>query len=95
MGLPVWPSHSRAVLSSDAVTMRVPSGLNTALHTESSWPLSGSPMSLPVWSSELSQGKNSGRCAVSAVPLISLFRSWSLLLGQRPRNCYRRVSPGN
>jgi hypothetical protein len=23
MGLPVWPSHSRAVLSSDAVTMRV------------------------------------------------------------------------
>ena len=29
--LPVSASHSRAVLSSDAVTMRLPSGLNAAL----------------------------------------------------------------
>ena len=31
MGLPVLASHSRAVLSSDAVTMRLPSGLNAAI----------------------------------------------------------------
>src|SRR5215216_986334 len=41
--------HSRAVLSSDAVTMRVPSGLNAALNIRSSWPLSGSLMGLTVW----------------------------------------------
>ena len=33
-------SHTRAVLSSDAVTMRVPSGLNCALDTSSSCPAS-------------------------------------------------------
>ena len=31
IGLPVAASHSRAVLSADAVTMRLPSGLNAAL----------------------------------------------------------------
>src|SRR5438034_1290675 len=41
-------SHSRAVLSSDAVTMRLPSGLNAALPTPRVWPLSGSPIGLPV-----------------------------------------------
>src|SRR5262249_29229925 len=41
-------SHSRAVLSSDVVTIRLPSGLNAALDTEPWWPLSGSPMGLPV-----------------------------------------------
>ena len=35
-------------LVKDAVTMRLPSGLNAALYTSSSWPLSGSPMGLPV-----------------------------------------------
>src|SRR5262245_20814526 len=40
-------SHSRAVLSADAVTMRWPSGLNAALETASSWPLR-SPIGLPV-----------------------------------------------
>ena len=39
MGLPVSASHSRAVLSADAVTMRLPSGLNAALATGPSWPL--------------------------------------------------------
>ena len=48
MGLPVSASQSRAVLSKEAVTMRLPSGLNAALATSSSWPLSGSPMDLPV-----------------------------------------------
>ena len=33
IGLPVAASHSRAVLSEDAVTMRLPSGLNAALRT--------------------------------------------------------------
>ena len=46
-------SHSRAVLSQDAVTMRLPSGLNAALATTSSWPLSGSPTSLPVAASQI------------------------------------------
>ena len=32
-------SHSRAVLSSDAVTTRCPSGLNAAAQTAPSWPL--------------------------------------------------------
>ena len=41
-------SHRRAVLSADAVTMRVPSGLNAALSQTSAWPLSGSPIGLPV-----------------------------------------------
>jgi hypothetical protein len=40
--------HSRAVLSEDAVTMRWPSGLNAALNTRSAWPVSGSPIGLPV-----------------------------------------------
>src|SRR5580693_10212920 len=39
MGLPVAVSHSRAVLSSLAVAMRVPSGLNATPHTELSWPV--------------------------------------------------------
>jgi hypothetical protein len=47
-GLPVSASHSRAVLSRDAVTMRLPSGLNAALITPSEWPVSDSPIGLPV-----------------------------------------------
>src|SRR5271165_4036580 len=35
---PVLPSHSRAVLSREAVRMRWPSGLNAALSTQSVWP---------------------------------------------------------
>src|SRR5262245_40039686 len=38
-------SHSRAVPSDDAATTRRPSGLNAALHTTPSWPLS-TPISL-------------------------------------------------
>src|SRR6266446_1385701 len=41
-------SHSRAVLSTDAVTMRLPSGLNAALATKFAWPVRGSPIGLPV-----------------------------------------------
>ena len=37
IGPPVSASHSRAVLSSEAVTMRRPSGLNAALVTRCSW----------------------------------------------------------
>ena len=48
IGWPVAASHSRAVLSSDAVTMRLPSGLNAALYTRSSWPSSGAPIGWPV-----------------------------------------------
>jgi hypothetical protein len=44
----VSASHSPAVLSSDAVTMRLPSGLNAALATAFSWPTSGAPIGLPV-----------------------------------------------
>jgi hypothetical protein len=40
-------AHSRAVLSADAVTMRLPSGLNAALNTPSLWPTSV-PICLPV-----------------------------------------------
>ena len=39
--LSVSASHSRAVLSKDAVTMRLPSGLNAALITGAVWPLIG------------------------------------------------------
>ena len=46
--LPLSASHSRAVLSQDAVTMRLPSGLNAALDTVSPWPSSASPIGLPV-----------------------------------------------
>jgi hypothetical protein len=46
--LPVSASHSRAVLSRDAVTMRLPSGLNAALITPSEWPVSDPPIGLPV-----------------------------------------------
>ena len=52
IGLPVAASQTRAVLSSDAVTMRLPSGLNAALSHHSSWPLSGSPIGLPVAASQ-------------------------------------------
>ena len=45
--LPVAASHTRAVLSADAVTMRVPSGLNCALVTLSSCPASVARL-LPV-----------------------------------------------
>src|SRR5262245_14043662 len=41
-------SHTHAVLSRDAVTMRLPSGLNAAPSTRSAWPLSVSPVGLPV-----------------------------------------------
>ena len=43
-------SHSRAVLSSEAVRMRPPSGANTALTTEPVWPwrvASGLPSRVP------------------------------------------------
>ena len=53
IGLPVAASQIRAVLSEDAVTMRLPSGLNAALYTASSWPLSGSPIGLPVAASQI------------------------------------------
>src|SRR5262249_23518329 len=43
-------SHSRAVSSKDAVTMRWPSGLKAALITIWSWPLI-SPIGLAVWAS--------------------------------------------
>src|SRR5271165_4094883 len=45
--LPVAASHSRAVLSSEAVTTRVPSGEKAALETQSSWPRR-TAISLPV-----------------------------------------------
>ena len=45
---PVTASHTRTVLSHDAVTMRFPSGLNVALDTKSVWPLNGSPIGWPV-----------------------------------------------
>jgi phosphate/sulfate permease len=47
MGLPVSASHSCAVLSADAVTMRLPSGLNAALIILS-WLVRGSRVGLPV-----------------------------------------------
>ena len=50
---PVAASQTRAVLSSDAVTMRLPSGLNAALTTASSWPLSGAPIGWPVAASQI------------------------------------------
>ena len=40
-GLPSAASHSRAVLSSEAVRMRRPSGENTALVTDPVWPCQG------------------------------------------------------
>src|SRR5580693_1809038 len=46
-------SHIRAVLSSDAVTTRLPSGLKAALNTLSSWPLSGSTIGWPVAASHI------------------------------------------
>src|ERR1700720_2269222 len=45
-------SQTRAVLSFDAVTMRLRSGLNAALHTACSWPVSGSPIGSPVAASQ-------------------------------------------
>ena len=39
MAAPVAASHTRAVLSEEAVTIRVPSGEKAALCTETSWPL--------------------------------------------------------
>ena len=53
IGFPVAASQIRAVLSKDAVTMRLPSGLNAALITASSWPLSGSPTGLPLSASQI------------------------------------------
>ncbi len=50
-GLPVAASQTRAVLSSDAVTMRVPSGLNCALLTPRSCPESVA-RGLPVAASQ-------------------------------------------
>jgi hypothetical protein len=47
IGLPVAASHSRAVLSSEAVTTRWPSGLNRAELTQPSCFI-GSPIGLPV-----------------------------------------------
>ena len=36
-GFPLWASHPRAVLSPEAVSSRVPSGLNWAEMTSRSW----------------------------------------------------------
>ena len=47
IGAPVAASHTRAVLSSDAVTTRVPSGLNAALQTGPSC-CKGLPIGAPV-----------------------------------------------
>ena len=44
-------SQTRAVLSSDAVTMRDPSGLKAADRTESAWPLR-TAIALPVAASQ-------------------------------------------
>src|SRR5262245_58507816 len=46
ISLPLATSHSRAVLSPDAVTTCRPSGLNAALATSQSWPLR-TPICLP------------------------------------------------
>jgi hypothetical protein len=71
IALPVSAFHSRAVLSSEAVTMRLPSGLNAALLTPSICPWS-SPIVLPVSASHSRAGRNA-RCAPAparnAVPL--------------------------
>ena len=68
IGLPVSASHSRAVLSSDAVTMCLPSGLNAALPKGTSWPLSGSPIGLPVSASH-SRAVSSSRCGDDALAI--------------------------
>src|SRR5204862_20726 len=44
-------SQTRTVLSNDTITMRLPSGLNCADHTESSCFI-GSVRGLPVWASQ-------------------------------------------
>ena len=41
IGWPVSASHTRTVLSSLPETIRLPSGLNATLHTQSVWPVSG------------------------------------------------------
>src|SRR5215510_11345256 len=51
MGLPLTASHSRAVLSTEAVTTRWPSGLNCAETTPSAW-IIGVPTDLPVIASQ-------------------------------------------
>jgi len=60
IGLPVSPSHSRAVLSPDAVTMRLPSGLNAALTTPEGLRGQGQARKLhtgqAAWGSDLSIG---------------------------------------
>ena len=48
IGWPVSASHSRTVLSPLPETIRLPSGLNATLNTESVWPVSGSPIGWPV-----------------------------------------------
>jgi len=53
IALRVAAFHIRPVLSQDAVTMRVPSGLNAALATSSIGPLSGSPTGLQVAASQI------------------------------------------
>ena len=53
IALPLATSQIRAVLSRDAVTMRLPSGLNAALYDSFTWPLSGSPIGLPVAASQI------------------------------------------
>ena len=53
IGLPVAASQIRAVLSSDAVTMRLPSGLNAALSTTIVMALEGSPIGWPVAASQI------------------------------------------
>src|SRR5580704_3635762 len=44
--------HTRAVLSAEAVTMRLPSGLNAASYTLLSWVLIGSLIGWPVVASQ-------------------------------------------
>ena len=53
MGWRVAASRSRTVSSQDAVTLRLPSGLNAALDTMSLWPLSGPPIGWPVATSQM------------------------------------------
>ena len=48
-GAPVAASHSRAVWSEEAVTTRVPSGLNAADLTGLSWRSGGTASILPPW----------------------------------------------
>ena len=83
---PLSASHSRTVLSQDAVTMRLPSGLNAALNTLSVWPVSGSPICLPVSASH-SRAVSSKDAVTMRVPEPVRFDS---VIGIARRFCCRR-----